>query len=273
MFSTQYSVQFLPFEKSDLAFVPGLQPDGWPDILPFLTWYTQAPFCHPLKVMAGEQVAGIGTWIKHQKVAWLAHIIVHPNHRSQGLGTAITKKLVEEASKHCSTIYLVATELGERIYARAGFEQEAEYLFFKDLKADPKPQADYHIVPYQAAFKEQLAQIDRAACGEDRFFHLEMFLADAMVYLGDDEWVYGFYLPMLGEGLVVAVEDKAGLALMKYRLHTHNHAVFPANNLVATQWLYSGGATEIRRAKKMRLLQPRENRLAMIYNRIAGNLG
>ncbi|MBL0009542.1 MAG: GNAT family N-acetyltransferase [Saprospiraceae bacterium] len=103
--------------------------------MPAIQFYITSDFCFPIKVSIDHKIAGTGTAIIHHDVAWLAHIIVHPDFRNQGIGKLITESLVKMAhAKSCDTLYLLATELGEPVYRKIGFETETEYLFFKGEK-------------------------------------------------------------------------------------------------------------------------------------------
>ncbi len=111
-----------------------LQPPDWSDILQKFEFYTGSDFCFPIKAAQDGSIAGVGTALVHQDVAWLAHIIVHPAYRNRGIGTTITQKLLAIArDRKCETIYLCATKLGARVYKKLGFETETEYLFFRNL--------------------------------------------------------------------------------------------------------------------------------------------
>jgi len=262
----------LPFSSQDLTAVPGLQPEGWPDIMPFMDFYTQSNFCFPYKAMIDERIAGIGTGIVHGETGWLGHIIVSPAHRNQGIGKAITQTLIDVLhDKGCGTLYLVATDLGAPVYAGAGFETETEYLFFKDIALENE-QPDEHVMPYRPGHFAAISALDRVLSGEDRIVEVERCLEGGQVYevRGVPE---GFYLPALGEGLIMAATPAAGIALMKLRLRTHNNAVFPIDNIAARQYLYARGYKEFRKAKRMRLGERRSWQPAGLYNRIAGNIG
>ena len=120
-----------PLKPDDLAHIPALLPPGWDTALPAIQFYTASDFCFPIKVSIDHKIVDTSTAIIHHEVAWLAHIIVHPDFRNQGIGKLITESLVKMAhAKSCDTLYLLATELGEPVYRKVGFETETEYLFF-----------------------------------------------------------------------------------------------------------------------------------------------
>ncbi len=262
-----------PLKQNDLLQIPDLLPPGWDTAMPSITFYTTSDFCFPIKVTIDNKIVGTGTTIIHHDVAWLAHILVHPDHRNQGIGRFITLKLIETAkAKHCNTIYLLATELGEPVYSKVGFEPETEYLLFKGEIQSDKDLISKHISACTPDFKKQISLLDRHVSGEDRMFHLESHLSSGYVYLEENK-VMGYYLPGLGDGLIIASTKEAGQELMRMRLTTKDFAVFPTDNLPATEFMQLQHFKEIRRQKRMRLGKQRNWEPAMIYNRIGGNLG
>lgn len=260
-----------PLEQSDVPFIFELQPPGW-DIMSTIDFYTKADFCFPIKVTIDDKIIGIGTTIIHKDVAWLAHIIVHDQYRNQGIGRLITQTLMERAdAERCETIYLLATEMGEPVYTKLGFEGETEYVSFKGMEIKGES-ADDTIVSYKSDYANQILKMDRQVSGEDRMFHLEQYLSDGHLYLQGDN-VTGYYLPAFGDGLIIAGTVQAGEALMKLRLTTRDFAVFPKENEYATSLMLKNNFTLFRTQKRMRLGKKRDWQPANIYNRIGGNLG
>ena len=259
--------------QDDINLIPFLQPDGWQDITPTIDFYTRTSFCFPMKVTIDDTIAGIGTAIVHHDVAWLAHIIVHKDFRKKGIGRFITETLVDSTEvKKCETIYLLATDLGAPVYEKVGFEAESEYLFFKEVRIKKDLLVSPKIKPFKPEFKEQVADIDKMNSGEDRMFHLENHLQNGYLYC-NDRTIEGFYLPTFGDGLIIANNPPAGMALLELHLQSNEKVVLPKDNLVATNFLYKSGFKEFSTGKRMRLGKKRIVKLENIYNRIGGNLG
>ena len=256
----------------DLHLIPSIQPEGW-DIMAFHEFYTTTDYCHPIKIMVDDILVGIGTTILHNDVAWLAHIIVHDNYRNQGIGRLITENLIDIAqANRCSTIYLLATEMGEPVYTKLGFEVETNYVLFKGEKTTGSIIHSENILPYQSDFLEQISLMDMQVSGEDRMFHLGPHLSNGFAYVEGIK-VQGYYLPTFGDGLIIALTTQAGLELMKLRLTTKDNAAFPVDNTIAASLIKQAGFKEFRIQKRMRLGQKRNWQSANIYNRIGGNLG
>ena len=261
-----------PLEQSDVPFIFELQPPGW-DIMSIIDFYTKADFCFPIKVTIDDKIIGIGTTIIHKDVVWLAHIMVHDQYRHQGIGRLITQTLMERAdAERCETIYLLATEMGEPVYTKLGFEAETEYVSYKGEKITEAFENTKNIEEYKSEYKEQISSLDREVSGEDRMFHLEHHLSDSFVYLHDNN-VMGYYLPTFGDGLIIASTDDAGEALMRLRMTTKDFAVFPVENVLATAFVTKHNFNFFRTQKRMRLGKKRDWQPANIFNRIGGNLG
>ncbi len=260
-------------EHSDINLITGLLPPGWEGIIPTIDFYTNSNFCSPIKVTIDKKIVGIGTTILHNDTAWLAHIIVHSDYRNQSIGKLITQTLVESSnSKCCDTIYLLATDLGEPVYKKIGFETETEYLFFKGEKAIGSFTNSENIIAFNSDFKKQILNLDRQVSGEDRMLQLEQHLSSGFVYLQDND-VMGFYLPTLGDGLIIATTNSAGQELMRLRLTSKDFASFPIDNVSATEFMSQNNFKQVRKEKRMRLGEKRNWQPTNIYNRIGGNLG
>ncbi|WP_256014191.1 GNAT family N-acetyltransferase [Desertivirga xinjiangensis] len=260
-------------EQSDIPLITELQPADWPDIIPVIDFYTKSSFCFPIKAIINKAIVGIGAAIIHNNVAWLAHIIVHPDTRNQGIGRLITQTLISGSQgRNCKTIYLIATEQGGRVYDKLGFECETEYLLFKDVKVDGSFTPSENIVAYTDSLKTQISNLDKQVSGEDRMFQHKEHLPNSFVYL-QNNIVQGCYMPTFREGLITANTTSAGIELMKLRLTTKRNAAFPINNLAAKEFMYEHYFKEFNTAKRMRLGIKRPWQPANIYNRIGGNLG
>lgn len=265
-------MQIQPFQYEDIHKIADLTPEKWNNIRPGFTFYMDAPFCYPIKITIDGQIVGLGATIVHDDIAWLGHIIVHPDQRGKGIGKQMTQALVDIAKqKHCGTIYLIATHLGFPVYEKTGFLIETEYLAFKDINLEKTP-VSANIIPYQPAFKAAIASIDKITTGEARMMHLESFLETGAVYKTQDQ-VQGFYLPDLGEGLIVANNTAAGIELLKLHLQKTDRVVFPKENLNARDFLYQNGFKEYDVVKRMRIGHSRPLQLEHIYSRVSGSIG
>jgi len=258
--------------QADMESISALQPDGWPDISPFVKFYIDAPFCEPLKFSENNNIVGIGAAIIYHKTAWLGHIIVHKDYRNKGIGSFITKTLVDRRiRKGIKSISLIATDLGQPVYTKLGFTKETEYLFFKN-DAPERMTCPTDMVSNGRGLEKEILNIDKYVWGENRKKLLEPHLSDARVCIENNK-VTGFYLPTLGEGLIVATTNLSGIELMKLRKQAIPVAVVPKENEVAIQFLYENNFTFHKAAARMRLGIPTGFKARMLFNRSGGNVG
>ncbi|MHA4843949.1 GNAT family N-acetyltransferase [Flavitalea antarctica] len=277
------ALEIHPLVKEDLHLLAALQPEGWGSILPAHEIYLQSSCSFPLKFTEDDNLVGLGTTIIHHDSAWLAHIIVHPGMRKKGIGKLITKTLMDVAfSSHCDLLSLIATDLGEPVYSKLGFETDTEYVFYKagetkGVGQQPLPkQTDSlslhdHIEPYQPGFKAELLALDKQVSGEDRALYLQDHLDHGILYF-DNRVLEGFYLPSAGEGMISATTSTAGITLMELR-KTKDVFIFPVDNIIARQYCERKHLYPFRTAKRMVLGKRRQWHPEWIYNRIGGNLG
>jgi len=256
----------------DISQVSSIQPEGWQPITSVFQFYLQSSFCFPLKCSIDDQLVGVGTTILHNHTAWLAHIIVSPDYRNRGIGAQITKSLIQIAEKYyCKTISLLATALGEPVYAKLGFKKESEYFFLQNGKIESQP--DQIILPYDIQYLKSILKLDRVVSGEDRSKLLAPHLQNARVIMHDEK-VEGMYLPTLGEGLVIAENEKSGLALLTERLTPEkNRIALPVENSVTIDFLTAHGYSEFLKGSRMYLGDKLSWQPSKLFSRIGGNLG
>ena len=266
-------MRFSPFTLNDISILDELRPPDWTDIkIPF-QFYLAADFCFPIKLLLEDKIIGVGCSIIHDDVAWLGHIIVHPEFRNQGHGTSITKQLIKIAEDNkTSTLFLIATEMGAPVYSKLGFVTETEYLFYKDIVLKDTFVPSDNMIPFQEKYFDQLYQLDKKLSSENRLSHLTEHCSSGIMYLENDS-VLGFYLPNFGEGIILADHPSAGIELLNLHLTNNDKVVFPLDNTSAMQFMMMHSFDFFRKAKRMRLGIKRAWIPSTIYNRIGGNLG
>jgi GNAT superfamily N-acetyltransferase len=264
------------FASADVARIAHLQPEGWDDITAFFRFYVDSDFCRPLKIEDGEGILGVGSLILHAETAWLAHIIVRPEHRRRGVGAEITRELISTAERHGRTTQLlIATAMGAPLYERLGFQRSCDYRFYdaREPVSDPVPSQVRPVEPSDAG---GICALDRRVTGEDR----RLLLADSgwrgwIVHdPGQGGKIRGYFLAKLGEGTVVAEDAEAGTTLMRVRLaSTGVRPVLPAGNDAAHELLRQAGFNVQSSAARMVRggADPLDQRA--IFNRIGGHVG
>ncbi|HAD82376.1 MAG: hypothetical protein A2509_08350 [Candidatus Edwardsbacteria bacterium RIFOXYD12_FULL_50_11] len=257
----------------DLDSLGPLQPEGWGDIVPSFKFYLELPFCFPVKTIVNEKIAGIGAAIILEGTAWLAHIIVGPENRKQGIGSEITGHLLELTREQgCKTVSLIATAMGRPVYQKIGFADQEEYVFYQR----ETPLADRRVPDSISGFREEnragILELDRALSGEGRSRLLEKHLRNSYLHLSSGR-MDGYYLPGLGEGLIMAENQRAGIELLKLKLSLSVKNVLPAGNRPGVAFMQEIGFRETKRATRMVWGQRFPWQPDNMFGRIAGNLG
>ncbi len=260
-------------DNRDIDELKELQPEGWTDIRPYFYYYLGSEFCEALKITQGKNIMAIGTSIRHEESAWLAHIVVHKNFRNNGLGREIASSLIEGLDKaKYKTVYLDATDMGYPVYKKLGFEIETEYIHLDGDYVDNPLTDPETIIPFHEGYRDQILELDRLISGENRLRVLKPHLTTALLYVSDGK-LLGAYFPKLFDGLILAVDALAGTELMKLRMRASNSARFPITNQNASNFLLDNGYKQIRTSKRMILGEKRKWCAEGIFNRVSGGLG
>lgn len=270
--------------ETDLAHINELKPEEWNDLVPYHTLYLRNSFCHPMKVMDGETCIGIGTAICFGETGWLSHIIVRKAYRSRGIGRFLVTSLISFLSKvqGCRSISLIASDMGYPLYATLGFSTQTEYVSLSRAGTASAAPGEEKILsgsvsPLEEKHVAHVLNIDRSVSGEKRSRILRQFTRGAFVYSRDDSGdggtIDGAYFPSLGDGLIIAEEETAGIALMRRCLLEKGKITIPIENEAARTFLEQHGCIETRRMKRMLWGEPFAWDPKELFNRIGGFLG
>lgn len=267
-------MNFDKVKLNDLDEIKNLQPDGWSDISVEFRRYISYDFSEPVKVSIDNKIVGVGSAIIFKESAWLAHIIVDRAYRNRGIGSQILDFLITALkAKEIETILLIATEMGEPVYKKAGFRLVSDYIFFERASSWTDNEISENIRPFDQKFYGQLIELDETISGECREPLIKTYLNDGFVYLNNSKLI-GFYLPNLGEGVIYADSPKAGLELMKLKYSTVDKAVIPAENKIGVEFLKQNGFVITKSiGKRMILGKDIEWKPECFYSRIGGNYG
>jgi GNAT superfamily N-acetyltransferase len=266
-------MQFDKITINDLDRLSPLQPPDWGSIIPAFKYYIEQPFCFPVKTTVNGDIAGIGAAIILDGTGWLAHIIVHPGHRNKGIGGAVTSHLMEiTRGQNCRTVSLIATDLGRPVYLKHGFADQEEYLFFEREAPLEGEIACSRIRSFTEGDRGAVLELDRRLSGESRERLLHDKLQGSYIHL-DQGKVDGYYLPELGEGLVMAGNQRAGLGLLRLKLSRSVKNVLPGGNKAGAAFMLQHGYRETKRAKRMVWGEGFPWCPEHMFGRIAGNLG
>jgi predicted N-acetyltransferase YhbS len=229
-------------------------------------------FCHSIKLIDENEIIGIGTAILYKDTCWIAHLIVKDKHRNKGIGTKILNYLCDYCENNgCKTILLFATEMGYPLYKKYGFEIQTEYIQYeKTIEMDFSDNVNIRNI--EKIDYSKILELDKSISGENRHKLLLHFINNGYVY-EKNKIIMGFYLVNLGEGLIIASNEEAGLELSKLRISKNNNSTIPSRNIIANNFYMENKFKEQMRIKRMVCGNNIICSDINIYNRIGGNFG
>ncbi len=260
----------------DLKFISPLTPDGWYDVTFVYEMHLNQDYFFPIKLVVENELVGVAELVINGKIGWLGNIIVSKKFRNQGFGKKLTERLVEIAkAKNCDSIYLLATPLGKPVYQKLGFHENGKYLFYqKGEKKFPEVKNE-SIIPFDEKYREEIFALDKEAMGEDRSKVLALHLNESFVYkdLNEDK-ISGFFIPTLGDGVIICNNTFAGLEFVKKReSFGRERIILPEECTEVIEFLIKNKYTHFREATFMYLGKTKTWNPKMVYSRIGGYLG
>lgn len=266
-----------PIELSALYAIAQFPPDDWHfDIVAFYKLHASETYFKAYIGYIDETPIVTGCIIFYQKSAWLGSIITDEKYRSRGFGRELTKYLIEVCQEnHCESISLFGTRMGEELYRSMGFSISTYYHFvhFSNRKAPQFKPDESHIRAIKETDHTALTNMDYFITKNYRLPFLKHYLEGGLVYYADGK-IHGYYLPRLHDGPIIALNEEAGINLLKYKIYnTEQEIMLPIENGAANQFLKESGAvfhTEVPRMHLFHDIMPDYN---AIYSRGAGFCG
>lgn len=241
--------------EGEIFKVQELVPKEWHVNLIELTkkHYTNKYF-YPMAVVEEDDVLAVGNLFMFgdSDSAWLGHILVKTSARRRGIGTLLMKKLIEHAvSKGIKSINLVATKQGEFLYKSLGFKEDRFYYFYKGIfegKASP------FIKQIGEEDRDRIIELDYKITLEARNNMFHEYIFSGYKYQDELGEIRGFFLPKFGQGLVLALDETAGIELIKFK-HFKREAltVIPESNKAGIKFLEQEGFELTEKARRMYL--------------------
>jgi len=145
------------------------------------------------------KVVGTATTINYEsRFAWIGMVLVDPEYRKQGIGTALLERTIEylEMSR-IATMKLDATPQGKPIYTKLGFVEEYEierWMLKKPLGAMPTTPESTR-TPLDEVRRERVLRLDKELFGADRSFLLRALCEEAPEFamgVWEDELIQGY---------------------------------------------------------------------------------
>lgn len=216
-----------PMRRSDVDAATAIVLAGdWGDRRDFFAFVTAHAGCRPIVAERGGEIVGTGVGTVNGPVGWIGTIFVAKEARGQGLGRALTEAVqdgLREAG--CRTEVLVATNAGRPLYERLGFEEQCWYRTVEaagtnDAAVAPVDAAVPVVRPFVPEDLPAMAELDRAATGEDRRHLLEAFANESSTkcLVHPDGTLRGFVVRApWGGGATVAVDNGDAFRLLEAR--------------------------------------------------------
>lgn len=248
------SIQIQALQSAEIALVKDFPPPDWHfNFQAFLEMHLDQPYFQAYIASRNDQIVGIGNIIFNGNVGWLGNIIVPAPFRQQGIGQLITQFLIEKLQAiGCENQLLIATQMGEKLYQRSGFQFTSFYHFYHSkFLILPEMKTIRHV-----SSPEDFAQIrtlDQIATGENRDIFLDRFLKNAWIDENPvTQRIEGYFLPDLGNGFIVGMNNEVGLRLLQFKHAQYKRIeVLPEQNLVARQFLLANGFKEYLKLPRM----------------------
>ncbi len=269
----QSSISIEPLALADIDQIPSFQPKDWSDVASRFRAHFGQLYFYPIKAVKNKEMVGIGQLIVFETSAWLGNIIVKESHQQQGIGRRITQHLMEMAKVlHREEVFLLATAQGQPLYEKLGFQTNGRHDFYNLENWTPIPPPHPAIRRAEPPHFNQILTLDEQASGEQRSALLQRYFENTWVFVAEHQTnVEGFYMPDLGEGLIIAKHAEAGIALLEFR--NKPQVVIPTNHLELSSYLKNKGCQCFRNAALMYVSKNKHGQPDMIYSRIGGYAG
>jgi GNAT superfamily N-acetyltransferase len=227
---------FRPMTPQDVPVAAAImESGGWRGRRPFLEWCLTNPAIDPLVGLLDGRLVATGQGTRNgsgaNAVGWVGSIFVDPQLRRRGLGQAITEEVCRRLeSAGCSTLALIASDLGRPIYVRMGFRIDAWYQIWEAETTEraPQPREATRLRPMTPADIDRVSELDRRATGEDRSALLRELTETAWLLEADDGGeVLGFLAQAHPENGTIVAPHPADAAVLLDLLRKRAHGQAP----------------------------------------------
>jgi len=253
--------------------------NNWGDMRAAFAFHAGHPDCHSFVAESHGSVVATGVGTCRGATGWVGQISVLPEYRGQGMGTAMTRHIMDRLLQlGCETLLLIATEMGRPIYTKLGFVMDSDLVFLKGPTRAEPPNCAPALRPLLPGDLAAICSLDRQATGENRRAQLEACLPIGG-WIVPDGGAFWLQTPW-GGGPIVATDPAVGCALLDFLrgkagelgVAETTHAL-PAGNAVAIGHLTASGYRETSRLARMVWGKPLRWSPPMLFGRFNGALG
>ncbi|MCX8036253.1 MAG: GNAT family N-acetyltransferase [Candidatus Sumerlaeia bacterium] len=156
-----------------------------------------------------------------KRTAWIGMVLMHPDFRKRGIGTALLVRCIEHLrARQIESIKLDATDLGRPVYLKLDFHDERPIWRYRGQKPAPSPPR-CNVRPIASGDWPSIAALDRLAFDADRIALLKLLAADGDTAIIEAQGIVrafgfarrGYHASFLGP--VVASDDDAARAVIE----------------------------------------------------------
>src|SRR5688500_12498355 len=113
------------------AAVSAIRDGGWGERHTSLSFALRHPHVYPFVAESDGAIVGTSIATHNGPVGWVGLVFVAPERRGRGLGGDLTAATLDRFKElGCRSVALAATELGQPVYERLGFEADGQYVVF-----------------------------------------------------------------------------------------------------------------------------------------------
>lgn len=261
--------------EAEIATIGNFPPEEWNmDIVSkFKSLYGKCNF-YPFVAEKDGVAMGICSALINGSVGWLGHVLVLPEYRKRGIGKAMTEFLIQFFDDQgCESQLLIATEMGEPVYRKCGFEVVSRYRVYHSETIPGFPEEKIPVRSTESDL-EDIFELDREISQEDRSHLLKAFCDEAWIRRDENGDLLGFFIPGYENGFVMARDEQVGLELMLYKLTVgRNFVMVPLENKAAVAFLESKGFERGYECNRMELGKPVNWNPSGIFSRTGGDCG
>lgn len=232
--------------------ISDLPPEEWNfDIVKFMNTYKSLENFYAVVVKYDNKLISTGNLFITGRSSWLGNIIVKPDYWRNNIAKKITEHLIDYSEKYkCDTINLIATYLVKIVYSKLGFTENINYKFYKGGNLF-NSEENKKIINISSDDLKDICKIDKFITGDDRKEIIKILYTIGYKYISENN-IKDFYIPSLGNGIIIAEDSETGIELMKFKHSKENQvSIIPENNKIAINLLRNNNFIEYSTATRM----------------------
>ena len=242
----------LPLTLQDLEAPAGREFIGSATLLARLRWHLCTPYAVAFKSVHGDNLTtGLGMAIAHQGSGWLGQRLMLPGHQGREQEGGLLDALIAALhARGCTTISAVVDEASTPLFTARGFAHEGNYLCHAGGQCEHPSLSEVELCAPRHSLG--MLHLDRSASGEDRRALVSEHFYFSRIYM-ERGHVRGCYMPLLGDGHILAHRPDVGAELLRWHLPHVAHVWVPEANPAAREFLELRGYSVQARRMRMRL--------------------